>query len=94
MAREGGEELTPVNGHQLGRATAEHNANIESEDGEQMFFFSPTLVGHIFYRGIVHLAVSWCGRAMESCLLFPGGLVSVVRSNGEDEQNTTVRELK
>ena len=49
-----------------------------------MFFFSPTLVGHLLYRGIVHLAVSWCGRAMRSCLLFPGGLVSVVRSNGED----------
>jgi hypothetical protein len=60
-------------------------ANIECEDVELMPF-SSTLAGHLLYRGIVHLAVSWCGAAMglwTRLLLFPASLVSVVRSNGE-----------
>lgn len=55
--------------------------DIESEDVELMIF-SPTLARRALYRRNVHLAVSSCGQTMElwtRLLLFPEGLVSVVR---------------
>ena len=88
------EGSTACNGERKGRGTY-RISNLRTEN--RCFFFSPTLVGHLLYRGIVHLAVSWCGRAMRSCCFQEASFLSSVltgKMGSVADANTTVRELK